>query len=83
MLKLGKIRKSISPTKALILFVLKKDKELRLYINYKKLNKVIVKNRYIFPLILEMLNKIAYAKIFSKINLKNAYYKLQIKKGNK
>jgi hypothetical protein len=71
MLKLKKIRKFISFTKALILFVLKKDKGLRLYINYKGLNKVTVKNCYIFPFILKILNKIAYAKVFFKINLKN------------
>jgi hypothetical protein len=83
MLKLKKIRKFISFAKALIFFVLKKNGGLRLYVNYKGLNKVIVKNCYIFSFILEMLNKIAYTKVFFKINLKNAYYKLRIKKGNK
>jgi hypothetical protein len=76
MLKLKKIKKFISPAKALVLFILKKDKKLRLYINYKGFNKVTVKNCYTFPFISEMHNKIAYAKIFFKINFKNAYYKL-------
>jgi hypothetical protein len=83
MLKLGKIRKFISFTKALILFVPKKDRKLRLYINYKGLNKVTIKNCYTFPLISKMLNSIAYIKVFSKINFKNAYYKLRIKKKDK
>ncbi len=30
----------------LILFVVKKDRSLRLYINYRKLNDIIIKNRY-------------------------------------
>ena len=30
-----------------ILFILKKDKKLKLYINYKKLNAITVKNKYL------------------------------------
>ncbi len=30
----------------LILFIIKKNRSLRLYINYRKLNNIIVKNRY-------------------------------------
>ena len=32
-----------------ILFVLKKDEKLRLYINYRKLNIIIIKNKYPLP----------------------------------
>jgi hypothetical protein len=83
MLKLKKIRKFTNFAKALILFILKKNRELKLYVNYKGFNKVTIKNCYTFPFILEMLNKIVYIKVFFKINLKNVYYKLQIKKRNK
>ena len=41
----------------LILFILKKDKGLRLYVDYKGLNKVIVKNRYPLPLITKIIDK--------------------------
>ena len=30
----------------LILFILKKNEDLRLYVNYRGLNKVMMKNRY-------------------------------------
>ena len=30
----------------LILFISKKDRKLRLYVNYRKLNKIIIKNKY-------------------------------------
>ena len=43
------IRPSVSPWGARVLFVKKKDVTLRLCIDYRKLNKVTVKNKYPFP----------------------------------
>ena len=42
----GFIRPSISPWGSLVLFVKKKDESLRMCIDYRKLNKVIIKNKY-------------------------------------
>ena len=72
------IRPSISPIIIPILFILKKDKGLRFYINYYRLNKVIIKNRYPFPLINKTLNRLVKAKIFTKLNLKDIYYYIYI-----
>ena len=52
------IRPFISLIGALILFILKKDKGLRLYINYYSLNKIIIKNRYPLPLINKTLDRL-------------------------
>ncbi|RAH42212.1 uncharacterized protein BO95DRAFT_371411, partial [Aspergillus brunneoviolaceus CBS 621.78] len=54
---------------AFILFILKKNKNFRLYIDYRKLNKILVKNYYSLLLILEILNRIIEAKYFSKLNI--------------
>jgi hypothetical protein len=35
-------------------FVLKKDGKLRIYVDYKKFNDIIIKNRYILSLIYEI-----------------------------
>ena len=66
-----------------ILFIFKKDKGLRLYINYYRLNIIIIKNRYLLLLIIKTFNRLNSFKRFTKLNLKDAYYRLRIKSGNK
>ena len=51
----GIIQPSKSPTGAPILFVKKKDDALRLYVDYRGLNKVTVRNHYPLPIILVLL----------------------------
>ena len=62
--------------------MLKKNNELRLYVDYRDLNAIIIKNRHFFPLIFETLNRLCESKIFIKLNFKNAYYRLRIKIDN-
>jgi hypothetical protein len=50
-LEIGYIRLSISPVGYLVLFVLKKDRKLKIYIDYYRLNNEIVKNYYLLLLI--------------------------------
>ena len=52
------------------LFVFKKDKKVRLYVNYWALNRVAVKNCYPLPLIFKLLNRLKLVKVFFKLNLK-------------
>ena len=81
-LKKGFIRLSKSPAASPILFVPKKDGSLRLYVNYRGLNKVTVKNRYPLPLMGEILDRVNGASVFSKIDLKDAYYRIRIRPGD-
>ena len=57
----------------------KKNNKLRLYIDYRDLNTIIIKNRYFWFLIFETLNRLCESKIFIKLNFKNIYYRLRIK----
>jgi hypothetical protein len=78
----GWIRKSESPISALILFILKKDSDLRLYIDYRGLNKIMIRNRYPLPLILEILDQLSRVKRFTKFDLRDAYHRIRIKRGD-
>ena len=55
------------------------DSKLRLVVDYRGLNKVTVKNRFPLPLILEMLDRLHLAKVFTKIDLRNAYHQVRVK----
>ena len=68
------IQHSTSPAGVLILFVPKKDGGLRLCVDYRGLNKVTVKNCHPLPLISETLDRFTGAKVFTKLDLKDAYY---------
>ena len=69
--------------KALIFFILKKNSNFRLYVNYQNLNAIIVKNRHFLLLIIKTLDRLYKVTIFIKIDLKNAYYKIHIAVGDK
>jgi hypothetical protein len=58
----GWIRRSRSPAGAPILFTKKKDGSLRLYVDYRGLNRLTVKNRHALPLISESLDRLSHAK---------------------
>ncbi len=59
------------------------DRELYLYIDYRGLNKVTIKNRYLLLLISRILNSLSGVRVFLKFNLKDAYYQIRIKEGYK
>jgi hypothetical protein len=61
----------------------KSDKGLRLYVDYRALNKLTVKNRHALPLIDETINRLSGTKIYIKLDLKNAYHRIRIKANNK
>ena len=74
------IKFSVSPVDVSILFVFKKDEELRLCVNYKNLNAIIIKNCHSLSLITKTLNRLCGIKRFIKLNLKNVYHQIGIKK---
>jgi hypothetical protein len=76
------IQHFISRAGTLILFILKKDGSLRLYVDYKNLNKIIIKNRHSFLLIAEILDRFNGVAVYTKLDLKEVYYRICIKKGN-
>ena len=80
-LKKGYIRESTSPARYLILFILKKDGKLQLYVNYRQLNAITVKNRYALPLISELQDRFQGARYFTKLDVRGAYNLIRMKEG--
>ena len=75
-LEKGFIVPSDAPWAAPILMARKGNRGLRLYVDFHRLNAITKKDRYPLPLIDETLARISGAKIFSKIDIRQAFYKL-------
>ena len=67
-LKRGFIKELTLKARTLVLFVPKKDKGLRLVVDYCRLNNVIVKDWYSTPLPAELNNRLKGAKFFMKLD---------------
>ncbi len=70
----GIIVPSSSPAGAGFFFVKKKDGSLRPCIDYRGLNDITVKNRYPLPLMSSAFEILQGAKVFTKLDLRNAYH---------
>ena len=57
-LEKGFIRLSISLAASLLLFILKKNRKLRLYIDYRQLNSITIKDKYSLLLINKLYNQL-------------------------
>ncbi|GBG79535.1 hypothetical protein CBR_g29682 [Chara braunii] len=79
LLEKGWIRPSSSPYGAPVLFVRKKNKDLRLCFNYLKLSEQTVKNVSPLPHIDDLLERLGGCKVFSKLNLKLGYHQHEIR----
>uniref|UniRef100_A0A3P9IHF7 Reverse transcriptase n=1 Tax=Oryzias latipes TaxID=8090 RepID=A0A3P9IHF7_ORYLA len=78
----GHIRPSSSPVGAGFFFVEKKDKTLRPCIDFRELNQITVKDKYSLPLISSVFDSIQEARIFTKLDLRNAYHLVRVKEGD-
>jgi hypothetical protein len=70
----GFIHPSSSPWGCLTLFVSKKDKDLRLCVDYRLLNAVAIKNKYPLPRIDILFDQLVGAQVFFKIDLHFIYH---------
>jgi len=80
-LKRGFIRSSKLLTKYSILFVSKKNGTKQLCVNYRQLNKITKQDSYSLLLIKELQDQLDRVKWFTSLNLKEAYYQVQMKEG--
>ncbi|GJW31327.1 putative reverse transcriptase domain-containing protein [Tanacetum coccineum] len=74
----GFIRPSHSPWGTPVLFVKKKGGSLCMCIDYRELNKLMVKNRYPLPRIDDLFDQLQGSRYFSKIDLRSGYHQLRV-----
>jgi hypothetical protein len=77
--KKGFIRPSVADASYPILFMPKLEGKLQLYVDYHRLNEIIVKNQYALPLISELYDRIRGAKWFITLDLQRAYNLIRMK----
>ena len=67
----GRIQLSKSLMVSLVFFVKKKDGKLQFVQDYQKLNATMVKNTYLLPLVLDIINRISdsKARYFTKLDV--------------
>ncbi|GKE27684.1 putative reverse transcriptase domain-containing protein [Tanacetum coccineum] len=70
---------SSSPWGSLVLFVKKKDGSFRMCIDYRELNKLTVKNRYLLPRIDNLFDQLQGSRVYPKIDLRSGYHQLRSK----
>ena len=78
LLKKGFIKPSASPWGAPVLLVKKKIRGMRLCVDYRQLNKVIIKNMYPLPRIDDLMDQFRGATVFLKINLRSGYHQIRV-----
>nr|GEW33398.1 putative reverse transcriptase domain-containing protein [Tanacetum cinerariifolium] len=74
----GFIRPISSPWGDPVLFVKKKDGSFRMCIDYRKLNKLTVKNLYPLPRIDDLFDQLQGSNVYSKIDLRLGYHQLRV-----
>lgn len=79
MLNLRIIRPSNNPYLSPIIMVKKNDGSWRFYVDYKALNRVTVADKYLIPVIWELLDELQGASYFSKVDLKAGYHQIKMK----
>lgn len=81
-LKNGIVRPSVSDYASPVVLAKKRDGTNRLCVDYRLLNKKIIKDRYPLPLIEDQLDALQGARVFSTLDLKNGFFHVKMDKSS-
>uniref|UniRef100_A0AAG5DSK9 RNA-directed DNA polymerase n=1 Tax=Anopheles atroparvus TaxID=41427 RepID=A0AAG5DSK9_ANOAO len=77
-MKDGIVRISNSPFASAVVVVPKKDGSRRVCIDYRELNKKVVRDSYPMPIVEDQIDKLVDARVYSTLDLKNSYFHVVI-----
>ncbi|GFV72114.1 retrovirus-related Pol polyprotein from transposon 17.6 [Trichonephila clavipes] len=77
-LEQGNVRPSSSEYASPIVLVKKKDGTTRLCVDYRRLNRKLVKDRFPLPLIEDVLDRLQGAKVYTTLDLKNGFFHVDV-----
>ncbi|RXN07448.1 Retrovirus-related Pol polyprotein from transposon 297 [Labeo rohita] len=83
LLDAGVIRESMSPYSSPIVVVKKKSGDIRLCIDYRKLNQRTIKDAYALPKLEDTFMALVGSKWFSVLDLKSGFYQIEVEEKDK
>ena len=76
----------IHPSKAQygdpVLFQKKQDATMRMCVDYRALNKATIKNKYLVPLVRDLMDRLSKTCWFTKLDLRAGYWQVRIAEGD-
>lgn len=82
LLDVGLIQPLRAPYGVSILFQKKQDVTLQMCVDYRALNKVTIKNKYLILLVADLFDRLTKAEYFTKLDLGSGYWQVRIVEGD-
>lgn len=78
LMKAGLIVPSASPFASTVLLVQKKDGTSRFCVDYRKLNDITIKNKFLMPLVDEVLDELSSTQYFTSLDMTVGYHQIRM-----